>query len=106
MSARHGEATGRSAAVGRRIGMLALLGSLGAASMAGCSSSPTARQGARVTHPTLSGFDGALPLTGGPQLSCGQATQQAQRQLAFPPTARMTVGETTTVNVELAASGV
>jgi hypothetical protein len=72
-------------------------------------------QGLAFTGPT--GNTGSLPITAGgppgtasgppvtPAAACAQAEKEAQRQLDFPPKAKMTVGDTTTVEVQLASAG-
>lgn len=64
-------------------------------------------EGLPFTGPT--GSTGNTGVTSPPPTTaaaaCTQAQQEAQRQLDFPPKAKMTVGETTTVEVQLASAG-
>jgi hypothetical protein len=117
--------------VATRLGLLAAMVAL-AFALASCSGAPDARTAA--TGPPVVGGDQSLPFTGGTgntggagntgntgiaggppvtaggppvtqAAACAQAEREAQRQLDFPPKAKMTVGETTTVEVQLAAAG-
>jgi hypothetical protein len=86
--------------VAKPLGLLAALASL-AFALASCSAgTPGAKTAAG--RPGVFGSDPVLPFTG---TTCGQAEQEAQRQLDFPPKAKMTVGDTTTVEVQLASAG-
>jgi hypothetical protein len=103
-----------------RLGLLAAL-VLVALTAAACASDP--HTSSKPSTRTLSGSDQSLPFTGPTgstgntgkpghtapgteeQDPCSQAKRQAQRQLAFPPKDKMTVGQTTTVTIQLAASG-
>ncbi len=98
------------------VGTLALL----AMCLAACASAGT---NSRTSGAKVSGSDQSLPFTGptGPSGNtgapnppggtetaaekCQQAARQAQRQLSFPPKAKMTVAQTTTVEIQLAAAG-
>jgi hypothetical protein len=109
--------TRRAVPIVPRPALLAALAVL-AVALASCSSGATT-SGAK--NATVRGSDEALPFTGPTgntgntgvttsppptaAASCTQAQQEAQRQLDFPPKAKMTVGETTTVEVQLASAG-
>jgi hypothetical protein len=104
-----------------RLGLLAALAGL-AVALASCSAgAPGAKTGAGAQRPAVFGSDQGLAFTGPPGISgntgtiggppatpaaaCAQAEKEAQRQLDFPPKAKMTVGDTTTVEVQLASAG-
>lgn len=116
--------------VATRLGLLAALAALAFALASCAAGAPGAGTGAK--RPAVIGSDESLPFSGGTgntgnagappvtaggppvtaggppvtqAAACAQAEQEAQRQLDFPPKAKMTVGETTTVEVQLAAAG-